>query len=73
VVKSVDRENGRIILAHDLVPMLKWPSMTMGFAAEDRALLESVNPDEKVSFTFINTEGETFVTTQFSKSSRNAC
>lgn len=66
VVKSVDQEKGRVTLAHDPVPTLKWPGMTMGFSVADKALLENVEADEKVSFTFIKGEGGKFLITEIS-------
>jgi Cu(I)/Ag(I) efflux system protein CusF len=50
VVKKVDRQNLRITLAHEAIPALNWPAMTMAFAVADQALLEGVKPGDKVSF-----------------------
>ncbi|WP_416398478.1 copper-binding protein [Allohahella sp. A8] len=66
LVKNVKQDKGRITLAHEPVPSLKWPSMTMGFVVEDQALLENIKPDEKVEFTFMKGEGGRFIITEIS-------
>ena len=63
VVKSVDREKGRVKLAHDPVPTLGWPSMTMGFGVADKALLENLKPGQKVKFTFVKGDDGKFMVT----------
>lgn len=62
VVKSVDRESGRVMLAHDPVPTLEWPAMTMGFAVADKALLKDVKAGEKVTFSFSEKNGKFVIT-----------
>jgi Cu(I)/Ag(I) efflux system protein CusF len=34
-VKKVDQAAGRVTLAHEPIPSLKWPAMTMGFGVKD--------------------------------------
>jgi len=63
VVKSVDEEGGRVKLAHDPVPSLDWPGMTMWFSVADKALLENLKPAQKVRFTLVEGEGGKFVVT----------
>ncbi|WP_280323776.1 copper-binding protein [Pseudomonas sp. BN102] len=50
-VKAVDSVKGTITISHDAVPNLKWPAMTMVFAASQDQL-ESVEVGEKVTFEF---------------------
>jgi Cu(I)/Ag(I) efflux system membrane fusion protein len=64
VVESIDKEKGRVKLAHDPVPSLEWPGMTMSFAVSDTALLKSLKPGQKVKFTFVEGEGGKFLITQ---------
>ena len=52
VVKSVNGEKGTFTIAHDPVPSLKWPAMTMNFKAGDRKMLDQVKPGAKVAFEF---------------------
>lgn len=61
-VKSVDKESNRVTLAHDPVPTLDWPAMTMGFAVADKALLKDLKTGEKISFTFTKKNGKFMVT-----------
>ena len=61
-VKSVDKESNRVTLAHDPVPTLDWPAMTMGFAVADKAPLKDLKTGEKISFTFTKKNGRFVVT-----------
>lgn len=49
VVKSVDPDQGTITLAHEAIPALEWPAMTMRFKI-DRQLAATVKPGQRVSF-----------------------
>lgn len=66
VVENVDAEKGRVMLAHDPVPTLEWPAMTMGFSVEDKALLKNVKKGQKIAFTFVDKNGK-FVVTDIEK------
>lgn len=50
VVKAIDVKNASITIAHDPIPALKWPAMTMPFKVADPALLKGVQPGAKVRF-----------------------
>jgi Cu(I)/Ag(I) efflux system protein CusF len=50
VVKKVDRQNQRLVLAHEAIPALNWPSMTMAFSVANEDLLNRVKPGDKVNF-----------------------
>ncbi|GHT94658.1 hypothetical protein FACS1894116_08980 [Betaproteobacteria bacterium] len=50
VVKSVDQHKRRITLAHEAIPALSWPPMTMAFTVADPAVLEGVKVGDRVSF-----------------------
>jgi Cu(I)/Ag(I) efflux system membrane fusion protein len=52
-VISVDTAAGKLVIAHGPVATLDWPSMTMGFAVRDRALLESFKPQDAIEFRFV--------------------
>ena len=62
VVKSVDPAKGTVSIAHGPVASLSWPAMTMGFAAEDRKLLQNLKPGAKVEFEFVQ-QGSRYVVT----------
>ena len=50
VVKSIDARAGSVTIAHDPIKALGWSAMTMAFKA-DPAVLKTVAPGDKVSFT----------------------
>jgi len=52
-VESVDVVNGKITIAHGPVPALKWPAMTMAFAATPEQL-QSVRAGQQVDFEFMS-------------------
>lgn len=58
IVTSVDQQAQQITIAHDAVPSLDWPPMTMSFAI-DAALLNrsGVQPGDKVSFSLVENNG----------------
>ena len=62
VVKSVDQAKGSVMLAHDPVPSLKWPAMTMPFLVKDKPLLDKLQPGKKVEFEFTQ-QGKDYVIT----------
>ena len=66
VVKSVDAEKGTVSIAHGPVAALKWPSMTMSFHAQDRKLLENLEPGAKVEFEFVQ-RGSRYLITSIKK------
>ncbi|MFN9470047.1 efflux RND transporter periplasmic adaptor subunit [Acidovorax sp.] len=51
-----------LTLAHDAVPGLKWPAMTMGFKLEKPQLAMGLLPKQQVRFTF-SKQGEDYVIT----------
>jgi Cu(I)/Ag(I) efflux system protein CusF len=48
VVKKVDQEKGKVTLAHEPIPSLNWPAMTMGFAVKEKKLLDQLGEGQKV-------------------------
>lgn len=61
-VRSVDRTAAQVVIAHDPVPALKWPAMTMRFGLSDRALLEELAAGKRVDFRFVQ-RGENWIVT----------
>lgn len=61
-VRKVDQAAGRVTLAHEPVPSLKWPAMTMGFAVKDKALFGKLAQGKKVEFEFVQ-QGRDYVVT----------
>ena len=62
VVKSVDADKGTVMLAHDPIPSMKWPSMTMKFIAKDKKMLSKLKPGQKVQFEFIQQDRDYILT-----------
>lgn len=53
VIKKVDAKAGVVTLAHEPVPSMKWPAMTMGFQVQDKMLLDKLTVGQKVNFDFV--------------------
>jgi Cu(I)/Ag(I) efflux system protein CusF len=62
IVKSVDKEKGTVTLAHEPIPSLRWPAMTMRFIAKDKSLLDKLSEGRKVEFEFVQ-QGRDYVVT----------
>ncbi|HQS58800.1 MAG: hypothetical protein B7Y56_10540 [Gallionellales bacterium 35-53-114] len=52
-VRKIDYENSIVIMFHEPVADLMWPSMTMPFAIEDKALLDRIKVGERMNFEFV--------------------
>jgi Cu(I)/Ag(I) efflux system membrane fusion protein len=49
-VEDIDARAGEITLAHDPMPSIKWPAMTMGFQVEDKGALAKLKKGDVVEF-----------------------
>ncbi len=49
-VKSVDAAAGKLVIAHDPIPALKWPAMVMDFRLTEKTLAGKVKAGDKVKF-----------------------
>jgi Cu(I)/Ag(I) efflux system periplasmic protein CusF len=63
IVKSVDKEKGTVTLAHEPIPSLRWPAMTMRFIAKDKKVLDKLTEGRKVEFEFVQ-QGRDYVVTK---------
>lgn len=52
VVKAIDPDKGSITIAHEAIPALKWPAMTMRFKI-DKQLASTVKPGQHVTFELV--------------------
>jgi Cu(I)/Ag(I) efflux system protein CusF len=52
VVKKIDAAKGTVTIAHEPIPTMKWPKMTMAFVLKNKELLEKLAPEQKVEFEF---------------------
>ncbi|KSB90463.1 hypothetical protein AS593_13365 [Caulobacter vibrioides] len=50
VVRAIDAKAGKVTLAHEAIPALKWPPMTMAFKVADPALLKDLGVGTKIRF-----------------------
>lgn len=50
VVKTIDKADASITLAHEPIKAFNWPKMTMKFKVSDPALLDNVAVGNKVEF-----------------------
>ena len=50
LIESIDPRNRRVTVAHDPVPSLRWPSMSMDFALKDGWSAVGLQPGDRVSF-----------------------
>ncbi|WP_168077123.1 MULTISPECIES: copper-binding protein [unclassified Caulobacter] len=58
VVRAIDAKAAKVTLAHEAIPALKWPPMTMAFKVADPALLKGLSVGTKVRFKL---QGQTIV------------
>ncbi len=49
-ITAVDAARGELEMAHDPIPAIDWPAMTMGFEVRDPALLRGLKKGQKVEF-----------------------
>jgi Cu(I)/Ag(I) efflux system periplasmic protein CusF len=61
VVRAIDARNNRITIAHEPIPALGWPSMTMAFPLHSADLLTGVAVGNRVNFTLVNHDGQPMV------------
>jgi Cu(I)/Ag(I) efflux system periplasmic protein CusF len=53
IVKKVDAAAGVVKLAHEPIPAIKWPAMTMDIKVKDAKLLTGLKPEQKVNFSLV--------------------
>lgn len=61
-VRKVDLEAGKVTLRHAHIKNLDMPPMTMVFVVKDKALLDRLQPGDKVRFKAIDDAGKLTVT-----------
>jgi Cu/Ag efflux protein CusF len=60
-VNSVDAAGRRVTLAHNAIPSIGWPAMTMEFAVAPSVDLGSVKPGTRIDFTMMQGSGGMYV------------
>ena len=67
-VVAIQKSHG-ITLAHDPIPALKWPAMTMEFGVASPDVVKGIAPGDNVAFRFVQ-RGKNYVVTQLEKTGR---
>ena len=53
-VKSIDMESKKVTIAHDAIPAVNWPPMTMRFTfSEPTEAIKQLKEGEQVNFSFV--------------------
>lgn len=66
-VTDIDPKSGDITLAHDPIPELGWPSMTMGFVVQNVSQLKGLNKGDQVKFELMATDEEQYQISRIEK------
>lgn len=61
-VRNVDAATGKLTLRHGEIKTLNMPAMTMAYPVQNRALLDKLQPGEKVRFAAEKLNGQITVT-----------
>ena len=61
VIRAMDFAHGVVTLAHDPIPSLNWPAMTMDFRVIEPSLLQSFKPDQRIVFEMAEESAGEFV------------
>lgn len=59
----MDVAAGKLVIAHDPIPALQWPAMTMDFRQVDKAFAGKVKAGDKVKFEMKEGEKGAYVIT----------
>ena len=62
VVKKIDKQAGKLSIAHEPIENLGMPRMTMVFRVKESRLLERVKEGDKINFAAEEVKGTLFVT-----------
>jgi Cu(I)/Ag(I) efflux system protein CusF len=62
VVTKVDPAASTMTIKHEPIQSINWPSMTMTFTVQDKAMLDKVKKDQKVDFEFVQ-KGKDYIVT----------
>lgn len=65
-IQSMDQKARTVTIAHDPVPSLKWPAMTMTFQVQNDEALAGLEEGAQVEFSFTAQPGNQYVITAIS-------
>jgi len=66
-IESVDRAAGTVKIAHEAVPALNWPAMTMDFHVDDKQALAGLKEGDRIEFHFSEKSAGQYAITQISQ------
>jgi Cu(I)/Ag(I) efflux system periplasmic protein CusF len=61
-VRKIDKDTGKITIKHGAIKHMDMPGMTMVFQAQDKAMLDTVKPGDKIRFMVAYVSGKMTVT-----------
>jgi Cu(I)/Ag(I) efflux system periplasmic protein CusF len=61
-VSKVDSGSGTVTIDHGPVASMKWPSMTMAFKVQDKAMLDKMKPGATIDFGFTESGKDYLIT-----------
>lgn len=61
-ISGIDKVKGTVTLAHEAVPSMNWPAMTMTFKVKDKTILDRAKPGAKVRFSFVQSGKDSVIT-----------
>lgn len=53
IIKAIDMDSKKITIAHEAIPAVNWPPMTMRFTITPQTQLNNVKDGDSVDFTFV--------------------
>jgi Cu(I)/Ag(I) efflux system protein CusF len=62
VVRAVNAQQGSVTIAHEAMPALGWPAMTMAFRVRSAEILNGIAVGARVHFVLANEDGRPVVT-----------
>jgi Cu(I)/Ag(I) efflux system periplasmic protein CusF len=61
-VRKIDKDNGKLTLRHGEIKDLDMPPMTMVFNVKNKAMLDKLQPGDKIKFKAVKEDGKFIVT-----------
>ena len=62
-IESLDARAGTVMVAHEPIPSLGWPAMTMEFSVANPSLLSGLKPGARMTFEVVQRKPGDFVIT----------
>jgi Cu/Ag efflux protein CusF len=69
---DIDAKSGALTIAHEPVPSLKWPKMTMEFMPANEAIAKAVKPGVPITFEFVERKPGEWVVTKITPATQRS-